>query len=424
MRFKTRVALDILGSRVEKGTSIELPLGQALQYDANDLRLDYAQAEGAFRYDTLLLTKVTFGWRIPSILMLTETTGLLFVAQLPVGAVSDYPGAIVTVYDVTWNPKTPSLTVGSARTVINNGTSKTGPGAANMSPGLIRTGPHAGRVLLFYSTNVDNPPASGQAGNQVTYLVYSDDKGQTWSAPRRMTEFETHGSPDTVCPASGPKVIQLRYGAHAGRLLVSLYTGTISRSFCAWSDDGGDTWTPSSQTLSGTGTFTTNETAIAEHTDGTVYASCRTASTKYRALRKSTDGGQTFTTVYTSSIAGFPQWLPDPACEGDMVQAAYKSRTALPGFIHVNDNTYVDQNGTRCDLTISLSDGDWSSNSGAPDAVYHINDDRTEYTGYSSIDMIDDDKIVLVFEKPPGTSNTGASVGACVLNRAEVCGLA
>lgn len=424
MRFKTKVALEVLGSRIEKGTSIELPLEVALPYDSNDLRLDYDQAKGAFRYDTQLLTKVTYGWRIPSILMLTETTGLLFAAQLPVGAVSDYPGAIITVYDVTWNPNTPSLTIGSARTIINNGTSKTGPGAANMSPGLVRTGPHAGRVLLFYSTNVDNPPPSGQAGNQVTYLVYSDDNGQTWSSPRRMTEFETHGSPDTVVPASGPKVIQFRYGAYAGRLLVSLYTGTISRSFCAWSDDGGDTWTPSSQTLTGTGTFTTSETAIAEHTDGTVYASCRTASTRYRALRKSTNGGQTFSTIYTGSIAGFTPWLPDPACEGDMVQAAYKSRTALPSLISVNDNTYVDLTGTRCDLTISVSWDGWTSNDGAPANVYHILADRSNYTGYSSIDMIDDDKIIICYETTPGTSNTGTSISACVLNMAKICGLA
>lgn len=102
-----------------------------------------------------------------------------------------------------------------------------------------------GRLFLFYSENIEGT-------NTNTYLIHSDDLGETWSAPRDLRPiFDEAGMP--VFRLAGPgHGIQLKRGVAAGRLLVqfwyrhsSRYGPPQERGYCVsvlYSDDHGDTW--------------------------------------------------------------------------------------------------------------------------------------------------------------------------------------
>lgn len=72
------------------------------------------------------------------------------------------------------------------------------------------------------------------------FHVQSTDCGVTWSAPRDITEMI--GSDNRVAVFGSGEGIQLRRGAHAGRLVVP---GGFQRPWgnrAFYSDDHGQTW--------------------------------------------------------------------------------------------------------------------------------------------------------------------------------------
>ena len=179
-----------------------------------------------------------------------------------------------------------------------------------------------GRVLLMFQSYPEKlKEASGQIktgyeGDDIvkSYLLHSDDDGQSWSALQEITKQVKRAAKATTI-ASGPGIgIQLKQGAHAGRLIMPFNQGPFGKwnAYAVYSDDSGATWQCGADVPNGAGVV--NECQIVELSDGRVMLNSRQMGGK--ALRKmsvSEDGGQTW-----SPLADAPD-LVDPRCQGSIL---------------------------------------------------------------------------------------------------------
>lgn len=126
----------------------------------------------------------------------------------------------------------------------------------------------------------------------VSYLMHSDDEGETWSAPRDVNGSVTLTGADTA--GVGPGIaIQKDFAPHAGRIAFP-FRG-LGLNYAGVSDDGGETWTvgePADDSqVDGGG----NEVQFAELSDGTILLNARsTVDTGFRKVSRSADGGETW----------------------------------------------------------------------------------------------------------------------------------
>ena len=119
-----------------------------------------------------------------------------------------------------------------------------------------------GRILVVYQCfretfhsraipkeDVQMAPA-GLEGEEVqrNYIVYSDDDGVSWSAPRDITAQIKRPAP-IICNFTGPGPgLVMKHGGHAGRIILpscdfEIVDGKrVFRSYVTWSDDNGETW--------------------------------------------------------------------------------------------------------------------------------------------------------------------------------------
>ena len=197
------------------------------------------------------------------------------------------------------------------------------PGRSLNNPTVVElsTGARAGRILLMFqsypercgeSAVVPGFDVSADAPDRVcrTMLVHSDDGGATWSTPREITRSVKRPAPVTST-ATGPGIgIELRHGAHKGRILMPFNQGPYDqwRVYAAISDDGGDSWrmgdcAPDDER------GVANEVQMFERADGTVVLNARQhLGARRRKTASSADGGETWT-----RLADVPE-LPDPQC--------------------------------------------------------------------------------------------------------------
>jgi sialidase-1 len=137
-----------------------------------------------------------------------------------------------------------------------------------------------------------------------TIVIWSDDDGRTWSPIQDITRSAKHEPPALWC-MPGPGVgIQLRRGAHAGRLVVPCYQLWLQKegpsawyqhaSLAVYSDDSGRTWQRgqlarfAGQQPRGE---VSSETQMVELDDGSIMLNARGPC---RAVGVSKDGGQTW----------------------------------------------------------------------------------------------------------------------------------
>ena len=128
------------------------------------------------------------------------------------------------------------------------------------------------------------------------HVVESHDNGQTWVNPRTITDQVTQGHDDQWFTrfASSGEGIQLRYGAHAGRLIQQYAvanTGSTSlMAVSVYSDDHGATWKPGAPSEG-----SADENKVVELSDGRLLLNSRTQGTAGQRLEAiSYDGGQTW----------------------------------------------------------------------------------------------------------------------------------
>ena len=128
------------------------------------------------------------------------------------------------------------------------------------------------------------------------HVVESHDNGQTWVNPRTITDQVTQGNEDQWFTrfASSGEGIQLRYGAHAGRLIqqyaVANAGSTSLMAVSVYSDDHGATWKPGAPSEG-----SADENKVVELSDGRLLLNSRTQGTAGQRLEAiSYDGGQTW----------------------------------------------------------------------------------------------------------------------------------
>jgi sialidase-1 len=179
------------------------------------------------------------------------------------------------------------------------------------------------------------------------YVIHSDDDGMAWSKMEDVTRTTKHAERVTIL-ASGPGIgIQLKYGAHAGRILIPFNEGPFGHwnVLAVFSDDGGTTWqlgepAPGGCVTNATGNTTSlvNEVQMVELSAGAVMLNSRKWGGK--ALRKtavSQDGGATWT-----NIAEEPA-LQDPGCMASIFRFENKGRSVL---LYSGPDSTKRENGT------------------------------------------------------------------------------
>lgn len=266
-----------------------------------------------------------------------------------------------------------------------------------------------GRVYAFFVYSKDVSFQNSRYGNDdadrniiSAAVVHSDDQGVTWSAPRLIT--------DVVKPANGTVVngvyqpvagdvrgvfatsgegIQLRYGAHAGRLIqqyaahVRQADGSESiQAYSVYSDDHGATWQRGA--FVGTGM---DENKVVELSDGRVMLNSRdSANGRQRKVAISTDGGATYGPVTRDAE------LPDPTNNAAITRlhpdAAEGSADARK-LIFTNANNGA--NGDRVNGTVRLSCDDGQTWPG-------LRTLETGFFAYSSTTTLDDGRIGVLWE--------------------------
>jgi sialidase-1 len=169
-----------------------------------------------------------------------------------------------------------------------------------------------GRILLLLTGNPGNVKESQIAaaeggGTRTVWISSSDDDGLTWSRPREITA-ETK-RPEWTWYATGPgNGIQLR----TDRLVVPCDNNVLAtrahHSHIIYSDDHGANWR-----IGGTTGAGTNESAVAELSDGSLVLNMRGMNIgKRRAVSRSTDGGLTWSSYQLDET------LIEPQCQGSL----------------------------------------------------------------------------------------------------------
>jgi len=240
-------------------------------------------------------------FRIPSIIRTTNGTLIAF-AEGRMANNKDY-GNINLVYKRSFDN---GATWGALEEVVGVGQGTWG------NPTAV-TDATTGRVWLFMSWNdaahnqggTDGYEPIDSWGERKVYVSYSDNNGDTWSAPADMTG--TLLPPGFAWDAVGPGIgIQTKHGPHPGRLIIPASRRNI------YSDDHGATW--HYQMLpDGSG-----EATIVEEPDGGLIRNDRPGTNQFNTAKRRW--------ISRGSIEnGFSAWSPDntlldPKCEGAILR--------------------------------------------------------------------------------------------------------
>jgi sialidase-1 len=235
-------------------------------------------------------------------------------------------------------------------------------------------------LLTTHNRGVDREKdilASTSGGTRTVWVMKSADDGESWSAPIEITASVKR--PEWTWYATGPGIgIQTR----AGRLVVPgnhAEAGSgIHRSHIVYSDDGGRSWT-----IGGVAGAGTNESQIAELSDGRLMLNMRNHPPKPTNLRMvaiSTDGGRTLAPTRADAR------LIEPPAQASLIALA-AGRGGRRRLIFANPASTA-----RERMTVRLSDDDgvtWPAS-----RIVHEGP-----AAYSSLAPIADGSIAVLFER-------------------------
>lgn len=239
--------------------------------------------------------------------------------------------------------------------------------------------PETGRIHLLMTWNYETDGTSTSDfdnGKSVdtrrVYYTYSDDDGLNWATPVDITaQAKTSGM---GWYATGPcHGMIVQNGEHKGRFIVpcDCHEDGKGYSHVLYSDDKGKNWALSNR-ISG------NECCVAEvGTTGRLIMSIRNGS-KFRGLSYSEDSGATWSAPENN------QDLPDPGCQGSIINTVLNEKPAL---IQCNASSST----SRINLTLKASFDEgvtWSYGY----CVYNGS------SGYSDIMMLSDGKVGVFYE--------------------------
>ena len=157
------------------------------------------------------------------------------------------------------------------------------------------------------------------------YSIHSDDDGRTWSPLNDITEFTKRNEALTCIPGPGLGT-QLTRGPHPGRILIPCNQHWLKKldgklryqnlPYALISDDNGKTWRYGGLAPYVFETRSVTETQFVELEDGSILLNGRGGA---RAIARSEDGGQTWSTMKLDSI------LTGPECAAGLLRYSFSS---------------------------------------------------------------------------------------------------
>lgn len=365
--------------------------------------------------------------RFPFALPLTDSTGLLFFSQRHSSANNGEEKQRTVVRDYTIDYASKTVTTSATRVIDQPTTWAGGTGGYASGPSAVRL--PSGRILVAYNRLVGDGLLSDASYERAQYLSYSDDSGQTWSAPTKIMGSAqiydeltggTGGVPGSVPSRNGCVTgtencfIRIPSGAHKGRLVHSLYTfGNYIGAM--YSDDNGATWVRGTLAPPITGkTYT--ESAIAYCSDGSIVMLTRCDNNADKVLTSpgvgrfvSTDGGSTWTYTGHVSSAGFGN------SSIALVNTSLAPATGFEKFISACSVSTVHYRRDDYRLRLSYDKG----NTFIADVKLFP---PKQGVGYSNLVRLANGHYVLAYEtfNGEGAINTMDGIGMYVFNEAEI----
>ena len=286
----------------------------------------------------------------------------------------------------------------SAPTYIHQGT-ETGQKVGYSDPSYV-VDYQTGTIFNFHVKSYDQGWGGSKAGTDPedrnvihAEVSSSTDNGWTWTH-RTITADITKDNPWVSRFAASGQGIQIRQGAHAGRL-VQQYTIKTSagavQAVSVYSDDHGQTWQAGKPT--GTGM---DENKVVELSDGSLMLNSRASDgTGFRKVATSTDGGQTWSEPVSDKN------LPDSVDNAQIIRAFPNAAPDDPrAKVLLLSHSPNPKPWSRDRGTISMSCDDGAS--WATGKVFH-----EPFVGYTTIAVQSDGSIGLLSED----ASDGASYG-------------
>lgn len=304
-------------------------------------------------------------YRIPAIIA-APNGDLLAVAEGRVNGSADFGDINLVMKRSEDDGKTWSPLI----TIVDNDSLQAG----NPAPVVDMMDPQfpKGRIFLFYNTgnNHEGEVRKGNGLREVWYIT-SADNGHTWSLPVNITA-QVHRprqpsanaayqfAEDWRSYANTPgHALQVSSGKYRGRLLIAANHSAGEpqsefRDYAAhtfFTDDHGKTFHLGAVVpIRGS-----NESTATDLSDGSVMMNIRNQSGDIRAriIALSSDGGHRWDTAY------FDMNLPDPVCEGSLLNIGKKRGKNILAFTNAADT----KNRDNLTLRISYDEGrSWTVN--------------------------------------------------------------
>jgi sialidase-1 len=247
-----------------------------------------------------------------------------------------------------------------------------------------------GRIWLMYQRYPEGAREAevvpGYEGDRIcrSFVVHSDDDGDSWSEPRETTRSVKRATVATSI-ASGPGVgIQLRRGPHRGRLVIPFNQGPGGawKVYAVFSDDHGESWhygDTAPEASAGNG----NEVQMVELGDGTLMLNARSqGGNRCRKVATSRDGGETW-----SPLVDDPT-LIESQCQGTIIRFDDVGGAGGDRLLFANPASRTD----RVNGTVRLSED--GGRSWPVSRVVHAGS-----FAYSCLTVMDDGSIGLLYER-------------------------
>ena len=233
-----------------------------------------------------------------------------------------------------------------------------------------------GKIFLFCTRwNKSNSDTS----NNRAFLLTSSDNGQSWDAPKDVTDMVI--LKDFYSAGFGPGAgVQLKNGAYAGRMILTSRQHNVdqgSKGISIYSDDQGRTWKQSMPAQAG-------ESQIAECSNGQLSMNIRRGSDRYASISK--DGGVSWSPALR--VADLPSL--ESGCQASVLGADKNILLYCGPMGGVKTNEF--DNRSKLTLYRSPMNGElWTRH-------------KTLYpnaSGYSDMTFLPDGRLVIVFEAGP-----------------------
>lgn len=314
-------------------------------------------------------------YRIPALCVTAEGTLLAFCEARQTGS-----GDAGDIDLVVRRSTDGGETWGRSITVWDDGANTCG----NPTPVVHR---RTGRVLLPMTwnlgTDLERQIIQGTSAEpRRVFMTHSDDDGISWAEPREMPHLRRE---HWDWYATGPgNAIELTRGPFRGRIVVpanhsdTASRGHFYRAHVFYSDDGGVSWA-----LGGVVGPATNESAVAELSDGSIMLNARSyAGANRRAVAISRDGGASW------SEPRLHHALIEPVCQASMLREHFASGPGKGLLLFANPASTTARE--RLTLRASRDDGEAWDVAGT---VY------AGSSGYSSLAVLTDGTVAVLFER-------------------------